>query len=632
MPRTDHEGRVPAVRPGPRALRPKAPNSVIASAARITSKAKSWPRGNGAQPWQTEAVGFTRTTGELAYYQRWMGNAYSQVKLKVKERTVNDKGETILVDPENARPQQILDALFYGESGQSQMMRAFGQHLSVPGETWLAGIIPSPEEGASMASSDDDDWRVLSIDELRNDGGSRWVIDYGDGQPETYEDGTGPDKPAEIFLIRIWDPDPMRRVYATSPCQAAIPILRELQGIDMHIASSIDSRLKSAGILAYPIEASFSTPQSTAGDPVDGSTMDPFLSELAMTFAAAKQDQGSAAAQVPILLKMPGQWIKDVRLITLDSPFDAKTLELRLDDRTRLALTLDVPPEVLLGTADLNHWSAWLVDEDAIKLHLEPGVDLITDALMTQYLWPALLPAGTDPNARIPETVRKYVIIGDTSALRQRPNRSVEALEMWDRFAITNKAMLRERGFPEDDALTDTGEIQQRLMLMAALGKINPQLAASALASLGVELELTQAPRVGIKEDAGTVPADSVGGEAVAPPVTDARATPQGPPSPDQAAALQSSAEALVDRAVERANNRLNGRRRNRQPITDAPAITAALADAWGRVPRTAALCGVDAAALEAALDTYCRGLLASGGDPEPETLAPVLAGLLGRA
>ena len=49
---------------------------------------------------------------------------------------------------------------------------------------------------------------------------------------------------------------------------------------------------------------------------------------------------------------------------------------------------MDMPPEVLQGAGDANHWSAWQADESAIKAHTEPLLKLITTTISRQYLGP----------------------------------------------------------------------------------------------------------------------------------------------------------------------------------------------------------------------------------------------------
>lgn len=557
--------------------------------------------------WQREAIEFADTIGEHAFIQQWTANALSKVTLSVMEQVIGDDGNPTLIPTNNAEAQAALASLFYGETGQSQMMAAFGHHLTTPGETWLVGVPPA-EDG----SSDDDVWRVLSILELTQQG-SRWTIDRGDGKTEVYEDGSNPTKPAEALFIRIWRPHPMKWVEATSPVRAAIPILRELQGFTETVASALDSRLTGAGILLVPTEMSFATPATMHADPNDLKAQRDFLVELAEAFAAARKDLSSAAAQVPVLLRVPGQFIEKVQHIRLSNDIPAQAQESRSECIRRFALTMETDPQVLLGTADSNHWSAWLGDDNSIKMGVEPVVELITQALTSQFLWPALGDPAANPG------IRRYVIVGDTSDLRQRPNRTAEAQSLHADFRISNAALLRECGFEEGDVPT-AEEVQARLLLAVALGKVSPDLAADALAQLGVAVAASSPPA---GQDTGAPP------QLPAPPTPAAIDAPRTPPAPEQAAALQASGELLVTRALERANARLNQRRRRRAPITDDAAITAALHDAWGEVPRQAALIGVDETRYATYCEDYVRKLLHTGEEHTPAALSASLRPLL---
>jgi hypothetical protein len=613
--RSDRSRAIVSVGNGPasrRVTRPNAPNSVIASAARITADKPKLPRGGIIAPWQREVIEFADTVGELAFVQQWTANALSRVTLTVAEQIVDDQGRPGVRPSDNAAAHAALDALFYGEVGQSEMMSQFGHHLHTPGESWLVGV--PPQEGES---ADDDLWRVLSILELQQQG-SRWTIDRGDGNPETYEDGSRPDKPAEAIFLRIWRPHPMRWVEATSPIRAAIPILRELQGLTETIASNIDSRLTGAGILLVPSEMTFGTPLDAAADPADVAGQRDFIKALAESFAVARRDLSSAAAQVPIILRVPGNLIDKVQHIRLSSDLNTQAMELRTEAIRRFSLTADAPPEVLLGNADSNHWSAWLSDDQGIKDHIEPLTKPITTGLTTQYLWPAMGDVEQDPS------LRRFLLIPDTSDLRNRPNHGEDAKALWADFRISNAALLRETGFEEGD-VPSADEVRARLVLLAAMGKIDPGLAQSGLAQLGVKLE--GEPTISMRGDLppGTPPQATEQTTPIEEPV----AQTHNPPAPEQAAALQASAELLVLRALERANARLNRRGKTRKPVTDEAAITAALGDAWSQIPRTAALLGVDAERLRTYCEDYVRKLLHTGDDHTPTALSASLAPLL---
>lgn len=617
---------------------------MIASAARVTTRRTKMPRGNGvSQPWQDEGWHFLDTVGELAFANQWIANALSRVTLQVEE--VKADGET---EPStNPAALAALDALFYGETGQAQMLHTFGIHLTTPGETYLVGV-PSGDG----TDADDDLWRVLSNKELRQQG-SQWIIDRGDGVEEKYEDGSNPAKPAEALVIRIWRPHPAKWVEATSPVRAALPILRELEGLTKHVAATIDSRLAGAGILLLPKEATFETPVESNQDATD-STLDPFMQQLIEAMLTPIRDRGSAAAVVPPVIRMPGELIEKVQHIKFWSEFSEKVLELIDAKIHRLALSMDMPPEELTGKGDMNHWGGWLASEDGIKLHIEPLVGLITDALTTKYLWPALLPVGADPDAPPPPEVRRFIITGDTSNLRQRPERSSEAMTLHERMVLTDKALGRETGFEDGDLLTPgSEEWKRRVLTQIAAGPL-PDLALAAIQALGLNITPTPAavpegPSTGDVRAIGSAPSAQAptpaieqprnppepGGTQVASGVPDgpsavsvvARALDAVEPAVARRAAVLTAADLLVTRALERASSRLFGRGRNarRRPITDPQKVANALVDAWPQVPAAATSLGVDPAALTTACDTYARELLARGMEHNHDLLAAVV-------
>ena len=53
--------------------------------------------------------------------------------------------------------------------------------------------------------------------------------------------------------------------------------------------------------------------------------------------------------------------------MTFWTQLDEHAIELRSEAIRRLGLGMDMPPEVLQGSADSNHWAAWQADEAAIK-------------------------------------------------------------------------------------------------------------------------------------------------------------------------------------------------------------------------------------------------------------------------
>jgi len=273
---------------------------------------------------------------------------------------------------------------------------------------------------------------------------------------------------------------------------------------------------------------------------------------------------------------------------------------------------MDLPPEVLLGQADSNHWSAWQIEESALKVHIEPACELITDALTRKFLQPAMQAMGTEDWAA-------YFVGFDTSDLRLRPDHSADAIQLYDRLELSGEAARRETGFEESDA-PDDDEVQTILLRKTAMGGGTPEMTSAALEKLGVDLFGTAPPE---QVEAPALQPSRVPSGTPPPPLPPAPEVDRG--IPEQAAsALLAAAEVSVLRAVERARNRL--RHRSKQPRPCEPdKLDLVLADAWEHIPRVAHLCGRDPVALTATLDRYTRALLTEGIEHEPEVLRRVL-------
>lgn len=582
--------------PRPRKTLPK-PNAVIASAARVSAgRRKDRPRGSIGEPWQVEAWDMLDTVGELSFYHDWLSNAGKRCTLWVGEETIGENGEPTVVPTTYEPAHAALAALFGGEAGQAQMLGQMFGHIAIPGETWLVGL-PTPP----VAPDDPDQWRVLSHEEIR-DMGSTWIIDRGDGVQETYKD-------EDVYVARIWNPHPRRAVHATSSVRAALPILRQLVGLEKHAAANIDSRLAGAGILAVPSEMTFNSPVLPDDDTTDV-TMDPFLAALTEAMVTAIEDRSDASAVVPIVVRAPAEHLAAIKHITLSTPFDEKASKRTEAQVQRLANSLSVPAEVLTGMADVNHWTGWLLDENAVKMHVEPPLQVITHGLSTRYLW-AVLQGNAD---YLDPALRKYRIMGSTANLRTRPNRSAEAQSGHERVIISDAAYAREVGFEEEDILTPDDPEWQRRMLMRVAAAGTPELAAAALNLLGIPLTLPEPPTA-------STPAPQAVASAPEPQAIEARRT---LPQQEQMAAALAASEVLVLRAVERAWNRAGKRGRTRTPVT-ASVLDTAMTGVWDHAPRTAALLGFDPEAYAATLDRYTRGLLTSGADHNPQTLATLL-------
>ncbi len=319
-------------------------------------------------------------------------------------------------------------------------------------------------------------------------------------------------------------------------------------------------------------------------------------------------DRGHASAVVPIVVKAPGALLANIKHITFSTPLDEKASEQRTTNVGRVAITLDMPPEVMLGLSDANHWSAWQIDEAGIKVSVEPLLQVMTSGLTDRFLYPAVKGQGAEVN-------RRRRIVADTSDLRTRPDHSGQAVTLYGLGELSGEALRRENGFDAGDA-PDEQELARIMLLRQALSSGSPEVTVAAMHALG-QYAIPKPTEPGAGQAPGGELPSTIPGE------TEERSIPEdtGVPAPAVAAA----ADLLCERALERANNRLNNRGRQRRPVEPGQ-LAEGLRGAWESVPRIAATLGVRADDLQAACDRYARAVLVEGVEHQPEVLWRSLA------
>jgi hypothetical protein len=120
---------------------------------------------------------------------------------------------------------------------------------------------------------------------------------------------------------------------------------------------------------------------------------------------------------------------------------------LRMECIRRLAIVLDMPPEVLLGVATVNHWGAWMIDEQSWKVHLQPVAQGLVEDLTSAYLQPYLMQEEE-------QDWGKYVIGYDASKVINHPDRTKDALLLHAEGIVGDAAVLDAAGFDEEDKPT----------------------------------------------------------------------------------------------------------------------------------------------------------------------------------
>ncbi len=593
-------------------------NSLVASAARVnTATFAGIQRYNTGTEWHSTSWHYYHTIGEFRYGCDWQGAMLSKAILRASKKDPKTGNYDILYEGPAA---EYMEDLFGDDDGRAEMLRLIGIHMAVTGKCYA---VTYPDFGEF--AGDEDIWRVVASTKLTR---PTSPTDFYRIEGETI-----PLNPNKVVCIEIWRPDPEDSKKPIAPSQAVLTSLGQIEALDQHIAAQVDSRLAGAGIMLFPSEMTFPTPPVPDGAVQrQANTADDLMQIIQHAMAVALRNRADPASKVPIVITAPSEAISAIHHIKFWSDLDEKVIEMRNAAVGRLALGMDIPPEVLKGNGDVNHWAAWQSDESAIKSHTEPLLKIITAALAKAYLRPAL--KGEVPD----EELRYFSIKADTSEMRLRPNRSKEALELYDRGELTGKALLRETGFDDDDAPTDE-DIKAWYLKKVASGQTTPELVAAALKELGLNLPVevpVETHEARPTPSLGDHPTQDIPDREVSEARRDARdrgnvpsADPARRAAPPEsasrmAAAVAVASEQAVFRALERAGNRMRNKMGGKLPGisagetymtfgANAADLDYYLEDAWGEnVTALANHCGYTMGQLKDALDGYCRVLLTS--------------------
>jgi hypothetical protein len=410
------------------------------------------------QSWQEEAWEYRDAIGELRYATTYLGNAARRMVLVPSAYVPEEINPIPLTDIEGCPPavmEAAADALnrlaVGGQVALGGMLRDITENFEVAGECYLIGTtVPATDTDAVVGESGEVEvWDIRSISEVDIDSEGRISIK----QPGQQQ---GEPLPADAFCSRLWWPHPRRKALADSPFKAILDTCEELLILSRDIRASGRSRLANSGLLLLPDTLTV-VRANTEDDANAQETGDEFFEELMATAMAAIQDEGSASAILPIVVRGPADAIDKVRQVTISRP-DVVNADKRQELITRMATGLDLPAEVLTGKSDLNHWTAWQVSDDTFRHHIEPIVQVEVDALTLGYYRPELLARKVDP-----EWVSRIVLWYDPTNLVTHPDRTKDALDAWDRIVISDEALRDYMGFSEEDA-PEVEEILDRMV------------------------------------------------------------------------------------------------------------------------------------------------------------------------
>jgi hypothetical protein len=548
------------------------------------------------------------------------------------------QGET-----KNRKINALADTLLGGPAAKSEALRSMGINLTVAGECYVVGR-PDEEIGR-------DEWFILSSNEMRRVQGANGEWQWAWGLPNGERFRLDLER---NVITRVWTPHPNRVWSADSPSRSCQSVLRELEQLTKYIFSQIDSRLIGAGILIIPNNLDLPQEENTTNN------AESLMVRLATAGAASLRGEGSALGVLPHIVESDNAdgW----KLLSFESELSKQAMDLRKEAVERLGVGMDMPPEVLSGSGAENHWNGYLIEGQGIKVHIEPLMNRICDALTKAYLIPALKLMGEDPS--------RFTYDFDTSPLIIRPQRVQDALNMYEKNLLSGEAVRDTAYFKESQApspdestkrfiqeiLLRDPQLLQNQAVREAAGITEDQIPQSAMIAPtpqslapggggGSGPPPPPPPPTGIQSELPPPMPNTIGNAATPPPPPGGNGT--GPPTGIQASAFTTQemgvvvlAEATVRRGLELAGKRLlDNHNRNRWPdvphfelhtrikVQDQAHANRLLTGAWDQLAAMTQFFAddFDTEGLRSSLSKYCSILLVRGLAHEPSNLLSML-------
>lgn len=598
------------------------------------------PKKRGAQKWQVDAYVYRRAVPEVRYAMRFLGNACRQLVPYIA--AISDDGDDIVDADTAGLPPDLVDTarallarLLQGRPGGAAMIGPIVDAFEIAGECYLIGTT-DPVTGIES-------WDIRSVREVEITAEGVWVRDG---------EGTGANRVkldlSTAFVGRLWVQDPEFASWADSPMRPLLDTCEELLVLRKGVRAVSRSRIAGNGILLVPDELSQLGAASDDPDGDEDPDRDVFMDDLTENMTTPIANEGAASAVVPMIARGPAEHLKELRHLKIERTIDPATGDREKAAQGRLGIGLDIPPEIITGYADVNHWTGWLIDASTYRYHVAPISDTALDSLTVTYLRDMLTRIGR----WTPQEINRVLIASDPSKLVQSPNRGQDAGDLHKAGVLADRVYVEAKGFDPDNDMPTTAEKLERLALErgAMDGAITEALLRLGFGPLidvlrttppgqitahtGVDVQDTEAAKPAVSAPAAIeAPAADPAVEAPAEDTDDEGDDDEGTPGePITASAapttaqterlsrrlmdidrrlrdrLVAAADAAVGRALERAGNRLRSAAQG-----DEDARTACAGVPGERVP--AALGGTRVRALVASLGSDEAALLADTFD-----------------
>lgn len=477
----------------------RAQRSLTASGERVNRRNASQQR-RLLQAWQSSAFDYYDKLGEIHYASQFYSRMLSPLRLYAAEK--DDNGDWVPTeDPEAiAALERIQDP----GGGRRGLLADYGRLMFLAGECTLF---------VSLDEFDEERWEMLSTDELRIQegmyyrrrapqlGAEEYRFSGDQDNEEPTEDDWVPVEDKTAVAYRIWQRHPRYSALADSTMRGVLDICEELYLLTKAVRARTRSRLAGNGMLLIDERISPAPPMAA---PDEDPAEDLWLVDLLETMMAPLEDEGSAAAMVPLLSRVTapeGGTVADLvhHLQLVDPTQLYPETGLRYECVKRLAVGLDMPPEELTGLETANHWTAWMVDETTWKAHGQPKAQQFVDDVTQAYYRPYLRDV-----VGFAERAKNFMIMYDAADIINHPDRSKDAKDLHALMVIGDAALRDACGFDEDDAPT-----QDELNRMLGVAIRDGSLAIYGIPSIrGGTIE----PRAGeVENPAGSSATDASG-------------------------------------------------------------------------------------------------------------------------
>lgn len=422
---------VPLARPQPIARR----RILTASAMKLDPR-DTETRRLQASEWQKKAFGYSKTIPELNYASRFYSKMLKRLKIYPAKRDAREA----LTPITEGLPVDLLERIQDPGGGRSQILGQYGRLMFIAGEAYLFG---------RDLETVDERWAIVSSSEIESSDGKIIWRPTESGSPKEY---TG----TQAVAYRLWTPDPERSGEAESPMKAVLEIADELAILTKAVRATATSRILN-GILKVPAEISFGSDEPGLDDDPEENK---FLADLIDHIVGAIENAGSAEAATPFLAEGAAEFLRELVWERMhDSQNDYLERELRAEAIGRFSVGLDMPPEILKGLADANHWGARQIIFETWRSHGAPVAEQFCDDMAEAYLRPALRDAQY-------EGWDSVVVAYDDSDVVVSPDRTEDADRAYDRGQISDAGYMELKGINKS---LQASQVEKKIFLAVKL-------------------------------------------------------------------------------------------------------------------------------------------------------------------